>query len=372
LSSFSYLFLSLPSARLTLFEAICAGLITTALFLSGVPSPAETFYWLAGGTTYQLANCLYLVLLSVLTRMELGSTEIGKRTLWFTSALVLILAGLNETVMLLQSITIMLAFLLAFMRKSRHCRLLLWLLALSLVGAAAVIAAPGNAVRSVNFPLAHDFVFSLKDSILHAGVQFLYWSTSLPLWLATVIWFPFASKAVKPSGAPGLRTRCTVTAVFVWLSLLAAMYFPAFWSMGAAPPTRTLSTVYTVFVVGWFMTVTLIAASMPLGERAFTLPRLRFAAVALAGLLFATGNGATACNDLATAPGYSKQLKERYLMLGRTGTKLSDIKVPALHEHPDTIAIHFGDISADKDDWKNRNYAEYFKLKSVATAWKQP
>lgn len=371
LASFSALFLSLPASRVKPFEAVSAGLILAALYISGVPSTSETFYWLAGGITYQLGNSLYLLLLVALNKLYYGSANTRKRAFLLASPLVLVIAGMNETVMLLQSLTIMLALCLAF-KKPQQRHLFLSLLILSLLGAAVVITAPGNAIRSANFPLAGDLLFSVENSIIQAGTQVLSWSKAATLWLATLIWLPVASARMRASGAGSLGARRSVTAVFIWLSLLAAMYFPAFWSMGAPPPTRTLSTTYTVFIVGWFMTLTLIAASIPSGAAAFPAGAIRFVALALGGMLFATGNGTVARSDFAVAPTYSKQLKERYLLFAASkGAARSDIKVPALEYHPETIAIRFGDIGADREDWKNRNCADYFNLKSVSTVWKK-
>lgn len=365
-ASFVVLFLSLPKGLISPRQAVCSGLGLTALYLSGLPSTSEIIYWLAGAITYQIGNSLYLLLLAALVMLYRDDTYATGSPFWAASFLVLVNAGMNETVMFLQSLTLALTVLYAFGKNLRQRYLLLALLILSMAGAAVVIVAPGNAVRSTYFPLAHDFVFSIHNSVLTAARTFVRWSASGPLWLATLIWFPLASVAVRNFTAAKPQLRAIAAAALAWLSLLTLMYFPAFWSMGSPPPVRTLSICYLLFVTGWFVTVSLLAARFRLRDGTFSVAYFRFVSMVFAGSLFATGNGAIAVTDLSIAPGYSAQLNERYELLtgGKTGPS-SDILVPVLKEFPATI--HFTDISSDREEWKNVAYAEFFHLRSIAT-----
>lgn len=345
---------------------LCYGLSLTALYLSGLPSMSETIYWLAGGITYQLGNSLYVLLLAVLIKLHRG--EATTRLVAAAGLLVLVIAGLNETIMLLQTMSLAVMATYAFARKTPQRQRLLMLTLTSLVGAAIVAVAPGNAVRSSYFPAAHDIVFSIKESVRWGAIRFVLWGMSPVLWPATLLWVAATASNV-PSAAFRPRFANAGCAALLWLSMLAAMFFPAFWSMGSAPPHRTLSINYMLFLVGWFLMVSLGTSLLPVKKLTFSKSFLCFIAAIFALCLFTTGNGGRALKDLAIAPEYSKQLNERYKRIELHGGQAVELKVPVLSQYPGTIFST--DISTQKDDWKNVSYAQYFRLQAIATTYKK-
>lgn len=345
---------------------LCYGLSLTALYLSGVPSTSEAIYWLAGGISYQLGNSLYVLLLAALIKLHRG--EGTARLTVATGLLVLVIAGLNETIMLLQSMTLAAMATCAFARKTPQRYRLLILTLTSLIGAAIVAAAPGNAVRSSYYPAAHDIAFSVKESILWARIRFLSWGKSPVLWLATLLWVAATASQV-PHAASRARFKSTASVALLWLALLTALFFPAFWSMGSPPPNRTLSINYMLFLIGWFLMVSLGTSLLPLKGFTFSKSYLRFIAAVFAISLFTTGNGTRALQDLEIAPEYSKQLNERYKTIELHRGQAVELKVPVLSQNPGTIFS--ADITTQKDDWKNVSYAMYFHLRAIATTYKK-
>ncbi len=344
----------------------CYGLALTALYLSGLPSTSETMYWLAGGISYQLGNSLYVLLLAALIKLHRG--EGTTRLVVATGFLVLVIAGLNETIMLLQSMTLAVMATYAFARKTPQRYRLLMLTLTSLVGAAIVAAAPGNAVRSSFYPAAHDIAFSIKESIRWSTIRFLSWGKLPIMWLATLLWVAATASHI-PSAASRLSFKSSAFVALLWLSTLTALFFPAFWSMGYAPPNRTLSINYMLFLIGWFLMVSLGTSLLSIKKSMFSRSFLRFIAVIFAVCLFTTGNGDRALKDLAVAPDYSKQLSERYKKIELHRGQAAELKVPVLSENPGTIFS--ADITTKKDDWKNVSYAQYFHLKAIATTYKK-
>lgn len=369
--AFSVLIHTLAKGYLTLVQTVSSGLVLAALYLSGVPSTSETFYWLSGGITYQGGNVLYLLLLATVINLKNSNKDKTKRRNFLIACLlVTLIAGMNETIMFLQSLTLAFAATLAFKKAAQDRFMLLAIMALSLFCAVIVIAAPGNAVRSGFFPLAHHLLFSVTQSAKFAFSDFTSWAKSTPLWLATFICIPSASARVNHhmhTAAP------KIIAIFAlatsWLLLLSLLYFPALWSMGSPPPSRTLSITYLIFVMGWFPTMALIGSFFPIKEDSFSTTYYKILGMTLILCLFVTGNGAVACKDIGVASGYLQQFDKRYERIKEAKALHNlDIKVPVLQDLPRTI--HLSDISVDKKDWKNISYAEYFGVKSIATTWK--
>lgn len=360
--SFIVLVLTLGRGGLTRAQGMCGGLLLTSLYLSGLPNTAEVVFWLAGGATYQLGNTLYLSLLALLSLCI--AKETATRMTWLLAGLVVVIsAGTNETMMLLQSATLLLCVAAAYALKSPQSRRLSALLALSLACAGLVMAAPGNAVRTGHFPLSHNLVFSVERSVNWAGLNVLSWSRSSTLWLSTVLWFSaVASLARRRQGfRPGVMTIAAAAAS--WLGLVTLTYFPAFWSMGGGPPPRTQSVSYLTFLLGWFGIVSLFAYASR-REGGFTPSFVRFIVAVLALSLFTTGNGRGARRDLELAPQYSAQLEKRRDMLAQV-RGAGEVRVPMLVDVPWTI--HVTDITTDKENWINEAYATFFHLKSIVT-----
>ncbi|GFO64350.1 DUF6056 family protein [Geomonas paludis] len=361
--SFVVLMLTIWESRQGL-RVLCGGLLLTALYFSGLPSTSENMYWLAGGITYQLGNALYVLLLAALVRLHRCDKANCMKLTVATGVLVAMIAGMNETVMLLQAVTLIASLLIFFAGKSHHRYHVLVLTLISIMGAAIVAAAPGNAVRSSYFPMAHDILFSLRESARSAASSFLSWGKAPRLWLATVLWIAGTASVPRRTGLR-VPAIAPVSAGVLWISATTATFFPAFWSMGCPPPDRTLSICYLLFVLGWFATVTLIAYWLPLDKADLPRGGFHFIAALFAAYLFTTGNGAKALGDLAIAPGYSKQLNERYRTMRMFRGQNAELEVPVLSHYPRTI--HIADIEPKKEDWKNIEYASYFHLKSIAT-----
>ena len=84
------------------------------------------------------------------------------------------------------------------------------------------------------------------------------------------------------------------------------------------------------------------------------------------GILLACGEGMSSYQAIGTirsgeAAQYSAQAQERYERL-RTAQG-EDVVLEPFGVKP--YLLYFDDITADADDWKNHDLAEYFGLKSV-------
>ena len=345
-----------------------------ALYLSGVPSPAQTFYWLSGAITYQLGNICLLVLLSILAKYLATQRFVTSyKIIAVCCTFVTVISGFNETIMLLQSFILAGISFLAFQVRHPKRFILLLILIISFIGFTIVVISPGNSLRSQYFPLAHNFSRSIYQALVFSIKDIVLWSKSFPLWAATIIVIPFASEKVIHSGLSQYFTKQSKFLIIpcIWFFMIYIVNFPAFWSMGQAPPTRTLSIAYIIFIFGWFPCLTALYLSFN-KEPVRCSPALsKVLSILFLCSLFLVNNGAIAISDINTAIRYRGELKFRYKLIENVNFKNDQIiNVPLLSEIPETI--YFEDISGDKNDWKNISYAEYFGVKGIFKSYNSP
>ncbi|HXE95466.1 MAG TPA: DUF6056 family protein [Dongiaceae bacterium] len=369
-----YLFVYIAGMGLvTNKQAAFAGVILLSLYLSEVPTPAETFYWLAGGFTYQLGNILYLVSLAVLIRIVTDPAKSKLPCIMLICLLVTGISGFNETIMLLQTFVLAGVTLLACKIKHPKWALSLFLFFLSLLGVAVVAAAPGNSLRSQYFPLAHHFGPSLIQSIKFGFTDIAHWAKSFPLWAASFILIPdVAERVTEYRLLHNQNNRPKLLIVpSIWLCLMIILYFPAFWSMGQAPPPRTLSIAYMIFILGWFPSLTALYVAMKMVPVRLSPAVFKATTLLFMISLFLVDNGSLAVYDLPKSFAYRDAIQSRYDLINSSKKRNDQITdVPFLPYIPETLYV--SDISGDINNWINRSYAEFFNIKAIRKRYDLP
>jgi hypothetical protein len=343
-------------------QSALAALVFLALYLGFMPVVSQVVYWLSGALSYQAAHIALLLLFGRLLRPVAGSAFTPGFFL-LNALLVLFIAGLNETAMALLLYLLAGLVLLSWWGSGRLSKPLLGLLGFAVLGAAVVVLAPGNAIRSADFPQQGRFFFSLAYAGAVAINNSFNWLTSGPVLLFTLLFLPFCLRVQ----AWPLRWQ-NVHPFFTWLFFYGALvtcFFVSYYSKGGAAVPRVQDTIYLVFLTGWFgnvfHTVRFLAAN---GWQA---PALRPYAVSLLwvlGLLWLLLSPAshirTAWSDLASgrAARYDQEMKARYALLRQSDCQVCPI--PAIQHVPATI--FFEEIPADTT-WKNRYFSEYFGKK---------
>ena len=201
------------------------------LYISGMPSLAQEFYWFTGWATYAPANIATMILISYFDSIK------NDKICMFLILLGVFVIGSNEVSML---ILMILVFIL-LLKDCKNKRL--WLMtAVFALSSLAVVLAPGNAVRAAK---EHDFLFSLVASFGLTGTLIGIWLLNPLLWIAAFLFCFFRQKLnikiVLPKEKP-------VIVICFLLFLIFCAPFTHFFSTGVPAPGRTLNISFLVFI----------------------------------------------------------------------------------------------------------------------------
>ena len=354
-------------------QVLGVALAVLAVFATQMPSTAEGFYWVTGAFSNEAANALFLILLGLIISVCRMGAAVSKVTYPAAGLLAIAIAGSTETVFVVAFLVLGFGTLAQILFRGPGWKI--WaaaLLVLVLAGAVSVLA-PGNFVRAGT--IHH------KSSILSAGahsakslLEFLpVWIFSPALVAATLFvgacFYPH--REVLHSAISRYGTRVVWLPV-IWLGVLAAAFFPAFWATGILPPGRAMDSIYLFFLIGWFPSILIIVEVW----QGWRLPALvsEYSGSALALLILVacfavTNNFRRAVSDLtSSARLYAMQLDRRteYLQHAR-GTS---VLVPTLYSLPGSIA--FDDVTYDSTHWRNVAVSEFYGLKSIRRVRPQP
>ncbi len=349
----------------------------TALFLGTMPKVSAGLYWIDGALQYQLGGILLMAsAAALLTFHRTGA----KGAAWLACLCIFLAVGTTELVMItLVALVGVLAFSQAVAQRRQR---LTWLViaAVTILSAALLLLAPGNAVRAEHAsPDTGQFWYAFSHAAYHAGVTLASWLAQPVLWLATAAFVPAALRLVYLSGArkdsswPRFLVILCLVPGLIWLS-----FFGLWWAAATNPPGRALNLIYLVFLAGWFAGVLelvgIAARRRPLAftESVFPAPlRLMSAAVPVlfAGFLLLHGQARTAYGDLLfRAPEYDRVMQDRYASIVREKAAGGENGKPAMTfeavASPPRVLM-YTDIQEDHRNWRNTCFARYFGLGSA-------
>ena len=347
----------------------CAGgaLIWTVLHLHLMPDIAEGYYWYTGAVTYQLANALCLVHMALLLRLHRRPSLPG---LCLAAAVLFLLIGFNEVMMLLMVVG-HIAILLLLRTRREHPPARLWvLLAIALTGAALMILAPGNAVRSDRFPMRHQLLHALVMSLAQTGRFLLIWCSS-PVLLGLAGLFILEHERLRERFPP-LRLAGGLNP---WLSLLSIpsvvflCVFPSYWSTGLLGQYRTLNVACFLALPLVFVALAHLRTRIPAqwsGRYQRKETHLVLLLIIVVGLAI-TRNGGRATEDLLTgrAERSDHQLWQRYALLERSRPD-GIITLPPIVDPPKSLYVL--ELRSDPTFLQNTDYALWFGWKEVHLA----
>jgi len=333
------------------------------LYLVKMPSFVEGFYWLAGAITYQLANIATLTVLIIVLNLR---KQYSHLKVIAAVCLCIIICGSNETSML--ELLYILCALMAFEYASMGSipKYYYLLLVVSLIGAAVIIFAPGNAVRAAHFQGEKNI---LKALLLAGGVGFSRMQEWLQdILILIVLFLPFLKQA---EGSPNDQRKITPFILALYplfiVGILIVGYFPAFWSIGFEPPTRTVNVLYWIFCFSCLHYTILWIIYLKQKSAVFVVVP-QFVLWILVFIAFRDlapkNNLRTATMDLVSgrAMTYDGEMNERYAEMEKS--KGGDVVFKPLTVIPKSI--FFVDIEPEHpEDWKNVCTSDYFHLKSL-------
>jgi len=293
--------------------------------------------------------------------------------------LIIALIGSSElyVVFMIVTMTTITTYLISTNRRLRGIWFILFLV--TVMSALIMVLAPGNEARGQHFAARHQFLFSIASSAYYTGRWFLQWLWNPVIWLVTLLYLLWLPELLGKSRI----ARKTTTSHIVIISsccviIIFACFFVGFWAMGDILPGRSQNSVYFIFLIGWFLFITLLknlvnhkhfTSIIPSRNTVKCYISLLISIPIVAAMLSSPNFSVAYADILHRAPGYDAILEARYLTIAEA-KKINPnqiIEVPGFTttNHPKTIM--FMDLRDDWNAFPNPCYAEYFKITGIKT-----
>jgi hypothetical protein len=343
--------------------------LASVMFVWGMASPAEGFYWGTGSACYTVPGIMTCCLAGMFGKRCL-QLEWRPRPALMAVALLLTLAitGCTEVAMALFFAHITILNALFFWRHRKVSQPLLMVLVVTLIGVVIVALAPGNSQRRTwyNNDVNHMIVPATLMALKFGVRQMAVWMVFVPFFL-----FSLVTLSAWPAQL-NLSTQRAWELIVVSLVLMAGTVFGGFflgtWCMGAAIPFRAVNVMLLFFIMDW---VVFLAGGIAL-LRSFNLevPRPGVVLAVFAFLIFcsnvvmSTNNVKVAWRDLLSgdAVRYDRESAQRHAMI--LASDEADVTVPPLQSRPKTL--FFNDFKPDSTNWRNTGGARFFRKHSIA------
>lgn len=302
-------------------KLIAAGFIT-ALFSNQMPELTEGYYWMPGAITYTLGAILTVFFFgSVVKLFESGG---GQRRLWLLSCCLLIVAivGSSETMMMIFFLLMLSIAIKTFICRDGSRWLWLSLLLITTLSALVVVIAPGNSVRSSQFPGNHRLFYSLLFSSAQEARFLLTWFSNPALILGTLLFIPVAYRLSEKNEL--LKRHFNfhpIAALLLLLGVVFLGFFPAYWNTGQLGQYRSVNLVFFLFLIGWFLNLAMWVGYLrrKFGWAVASLPVYVYVICLLLIplCLLATNNARETIGDLMSgrAYRYDMQMRQRYFQI---------------------------------------------------------
>ena len=343
------------------------------LFWSMHPAPGQSFYWFTGSVEYQLNLSLTLLLLALLSQRRAVLAP-WQRFLQSAAAPAIgfLIAGIHELAGCMLAAVCLVGTVVTGKTGHPNRRLWAWVAVFSLLGLLLVAAAPGNqARRMASFPDSYNLLLTLWLTLWQAVKAVTRWICDVKLLSATMLFILHpAIRSSRPDWLLHGRIPLRWIILGTWVLLLAIGFGAPSWVTGQEMAGRTLSAVYYVFLLGWFVNVFVFTRTLDLGSIVAKeyLPSIRsFTLVFYSLSVVTTGNSRVAMHDLAhRAIPWREAIEERYGMIRGSERKgVLDAGLPALPERPRIFGREPGDITSDATHWSNVCFADFFGLPSA-------
>src|ERR1700739_2396935 len=225
-------------------------IVLTALFVFAymflLPDVGQGIFWQSGAYTCFSAEILTLFLTGCMVRYY---QSVNAKWYFAASCLLLVaIIGLYELNMIYSDIFLLLVLVVSMIRK-RELKFPASLMIIGILCTLFEITAPGNSKRGADFPNAHHFLFSIKESFLYGNALLLHW---LPfMLLVSLLLVGFLMKRISWN-----TTLDNIFSVPPLLCLTACLFIPfigligCYWAQGVRPVARTVNVIYFYFIIG--------------------------------------------------------------------------------------------------------------------------
>jgi Family of unknown function (DUF6056) len=333
------------------------------LYVVKMPSLTEGFYWMAGAVTYQLGNVAALTVITLALHMK---QQYSHWKLVAATMLCIMACGANETTMLEFSyvLTALMVFEYASTRKIPTYYFVLF--TVTAIAGSIIVLAPGNAMRASSFQGEKNIIKALSLALDSGVMRMKDWLQDA--FILLILFLPFIKQVVVMT--PEQR-KITPLILFLYPLFIMGVaiigFFPAFWSLGFEPPTRTVNVLYWFFLAACLHYIILWVVYVRQNNTSLLSVPLyvQCLLVFIAFVHLAPANNLrTATMDIVSgrAATYDREMEERYVQLmNNKGEAVTCKPISVIPK-----SIFFIDIEPEHpEDWKNRFTAAYFGLKSL-------
>jgi len=369
---FCFLTARITQRHLSIPFILLLGGIETLLFISGVPDPAQTFYWIGGSFTYQMANIFLIFLLGLLLWRETTAKNQPLRILIFflSSLLVVATIGVNE-ISLLLTVTILCGGTFYAVRMRRDS-LAFWVALLVIASGATLVSvlAPGNYQRYAvieHYPMLRPTPWLAVFLYLPwVALRLLYWLSNLGLWssafILLVTTFPIVRARLYIEGR---FARSFLILPALWISMIFILNAVGFLISRYPLPERAESAVYLLFLLGWYPSFIILVHflggdKIHISDRRLVAPA---AALLLISLLGAP-NVFEAYKDAYRGYRYAQEMSERFTAIQAAKQRgETEIAVGSISKPPRTLFAT--ELATDPGNFRNKCMSEYYGLDSI-------
>lgn len=336
-------------------SAIISAFFLTLIFAQS-PSIAEAFYFLSASITYTLPNILLLLFLAVLVK------ALTRKNIKYQIAAVVLptfIVGSNETIMVLLTLILSSIIVLKYLKEKSISSFTVIIFSITIIFSLVVFFSPGNAIRGMNFPEKHQFLYSVKKSLVAMRGYIGLWLPSLMIF--GVILGGFLKKLDVKTHLLNIHP---ILILVITLFSVFTCFFIGYWSVGSLIPDRTINTIYFIFLLGITFSVISFVSNTTLTSYIRSTSFISAVLIIfLAHSQIKSGNIQMVYTDIfdKSAKNYNLELEQRYAHIRNCSSQKCSF--PELQNTPPSI--HAYDITSDPNHWRNISYAQYFFKKEV-------
>jgi len=363
-----FFFSTLAPSGLTVKQKLLMTLSFVFIYLYGMPTISQGFYWLTGSAVYTVAMTLVLLFFIYYFRMSKSENKNNVMSMMILCLIVVATAGCSEISMIFLNIVLISICLISLFSKKKFDRRLIILLVVSVICSYIVISSGGNEHRSALFPARHNLFFSLYHTVEVLVRSIFVWTALTPLIAMTILLVPLIIKFTAIENRSKLVFINPLYSVLITCAALYVLIFVSVWSTGKSPYDRTLNFSYLIFLLGYFYSsLCLISYLKTRFQFDFKkIPRLVYiAAFIFCIAIFIRKNSIKyAWTDLASgkAGSFNEEVNQRYDLIKSSNS--DSINVAAIVTAPRTL--FYTDILTDGESDLNKWYANYFGKKFIA------
>lgn len=353
-----YVFLKSITKEQSKFELFLMSFSFSVFYVLIIPSVAEGFYWYTSTITYQTANLLLLIILSIFFNT---SFNLNWKQVLILSILLFIIIGMNEMIIILTVIT-MCIYSYMYVRFLKGINLKIFSLWVVMgISLSLVVFCPGNHKRDKIYKNNHDINFTLEKASELFSEKVIDWIPNLLILTLMVVLLLNTKFKFKIN----LNVKMVILSVFVFFMIFFSMYLPAFWHLGFKIPGRTENVIlfYSQIVI-LFFTIFLTSKYNLKDLHLIKSPYFKVISIIIITVILNNRtNFKNVVNEINTgdARQYYEQNINRLVQIQEN--KMDTIKVKALTIKPKTL--YFDDFAVEVDNWLNISIAKVMKSKPI-------